>query len=174
MLSTMITLKKYAFREDAELARHQLEAAGVHARLTGENGNALFGSITGGGYCIEVEAADKQQASAVIEALEQPDDISDDELEALAMAAPGTEKEVEPSDFEPEQAADPATVHRVWRGLCWGAGVGLVINLFSILSATDPVASLAGLTWRLPAFGFFGALLAGMVKPGNTRYPDGK
>ncbi len=157
----MITVKKFSNREDAELARHQLEAAGIHGYLGGENGGSLLGSITTGGFNIEVDQADKAKAEEVLAEMGQADDISDAELEALALSEPGTEHEVEPSANEPEAPLDPADGQRTWRGLCWGGAAGVLYAVaHSVYDREHIEQILPTLTWRIPLFALLGAILA--------------
>ena len=173
MLGAMITLKKYTLGEDAELARHQLEAAGIHAGVGGDNGNALFGGITNGGFCLEVQAEDKARALEVLAAMGQEDDISDAELEALAMGTEGEEHEVEPSPDEPLAEPEPerSTSQLAWRGFYIGAIYGLVFTVLLALLGWNGT-SIASLTfrawWRVPAFGLFLAAYAIFTKPSSS------
>jgi hypothetical protein len=157
----MISVKKYASREDAELARHKLEDSGITAHLGGEIGSGLMGSLTTGGYSVEVNLADKARALEVLASMGQDDDISDAELEALAMSEPGQEQEVEPSADEPAELPDPGATQRAWRGLCWGSAAGLAFTIVHCYYHPAEIENLLPkLVLRIPLFGLLGVFIA--------------
>lgn len=103
MTDRLVTIATFRDVAQAHIARSALEAAGIKAALTEEEGSSLFGSTPAvGGVHLLVREEDGEGAGRVLDETFDPRQMDEEELAAQAEAA-GTQE-------EPEVQAPPETV----------------------------------------------------------------
>jgi hypothetical protein len=135
----LVTIAVFGHSTDAHLARSALEVAGIRVALQNEETSSLLGSMSSpfGGVRLVVRSEDEPVAVKVLEETFGANErLSEEELGALAVAAPPDEGATETVEPAHDPVRDANRLEQDARVAANAAGLGLVIpfaTLFSIV-----------------------------------------
>jgi len=83
MPDDMVTVATFTNTVEAEMARNELEAAGIRAFLMGDNSANIFGGMTAlfGAIPLVVASGNQLRALAILDRLAEDDEVNDEEPE---------------------------------------------------------------------------------------------
>jgi len=128
MYEEMVTVASFANPVEAEMAKNELEAAGIPAFLMGETSGTLFAGFSGlfGSIRLMVSEVNQERALAVIDGIdEEEEDEPPEEKEpegGTAIKAPDWKRRSAPTDGDTSLQSAPGGTHP--RELVQGAAPG--------------------------------------------------